>query len=149
MSFRHWDIYGVSYENTLFVVSVFIFFALCFFLFNSNAPLIYCFDFLFLKFSLYSTFVKKAILKFDTYSISFINCIPKVLLVISDMLTSQLVFNLFKIGITQLIYHLFNKNGGGFKTHLTFLMELFVTIAHGFQAVTVVAKSYLIDGEDS
>ena len=46
----------------------------------------------------------------------------------------------------QLIYHLFNKNGEGFKTHVTFSMELFMTIAHGFQAVTVVAKSYLIDG---
>ena len=88
------------FESILFVVSVFIFFVLCFFLFNSNASLIYCFDFLFLKFSLYSTFVKKAILKFDIHSISFIYCISKVLLVISDILTSQLVFYLFIIGMT-------------------------------------------------
>ena len=40
--------------------------------------------------------------------------------------------------MTQLIYHLFNKNEGRFKTHNTFLMETFVTI--------VVAKSYLIAG---
>ena len=49
------------------------------FLFNGNASLIYCFDFSFLKFSLYSSFVKRAILRFDINSISFINCIPKVL----------------------------------------------------------------------
>ena len=48
--------------------------------------------------------------------------------------------------MTQLIYDLFNKNGGGFKTHVTISMELFVTIVHCFQTVTVVAKSYLIDG---
>ena len=36
--------------------------------------------------------------------------------------------------MTQLIYHLFNKNGGGFKTHVTFSMELFVTIVYGFRA---------------
>ena len=48
--------------------------------------------------------------------------------------------------MTQLIYHLFNKNGGGFKTHVTFSMKLFVTIAHGFQTVTVFAQSYLING---
>ena len=56
------------------------------FLFNGNAPLIYCFDFSFLKFSLYSTFEEKAILRLDINSISFINCIAKVLLVISDYL---------------------------------------------------------------
>ena len=56
------------------------------FLFNGNAPLIYCFDFSLLKFSLYSTFEKKAILRFNMNSISFINCIAKVLLVISDYL---------------------------------------------------------------
>ena len=89
------------------------------------------------------TFVKKAILKFDINSISFINCIPKILLVI---VTSQLVFYLFNVGMTQLIHHLFNKNGGRFKSHITFLMELSVTIVHGFQAVAVVAKSYLIAG---
>ena len=33
------------------------------FLFNGNAPLIYCFDFSFLKFSLYSTFEKKSYFK--------------------------------------------------------------------------------------
>ena len=48
--------------------------------------------------------------------------------------------------MTQLIYHLFNKNGGRFKTHITFSRELSVTIIHGFGAVTVVAKSYLVDG---
>ena len=48
--------------------------------------------------------------------------------------------------MTQLIYHLFIKNGKGFKTHVTFSIELFMTIAHGFQTVTVIAKSYLIDG---
>ena len=48
--------------------------------------------------------------------------------------------------MTQLIYHLFSKKGGGFGTYATFLMELFATIVHGFQTVTVVAKSYLIDG---
>ena len=90
---------------------------------------------------------KEASLKYDVHSISYINCIPKILLVISGILTSQLVFYLFKIDMTQLIYHLFNKNGGGFKTHVTFSTELFVTIVHGFQTVTVVAKSYLIDGE--
>ena len=46
----------------------------------------------------------------------------------------------------HLIYHLFNKNGGRFKSHVTFSMEIFVTIARGFQTVTVVANSYLIDG---
>ena len=137
---------GFLNEIILFVVSVFIFFCFVFFLPNSNAPFIYCFDFLFLKLSLYSTFVKKAILKFDIHFISFINCIPKVLLVISDIITLQLVFYSFKIGMTQLVYHLFNKNGGGFKTHVTFLMEGFVKIANGFETVTVVAKSYLIDG---
>ena len=79
-----------------------------FFLINGYTPLIYCFDFFFLKFSLHSTFVKKAILKFDIHPISFINCIPKVL-VIGNILMSQLVFYLFNIGMTQLIYHLFNK----------------------------------------
>ena len=48
--------------------------------------------------------------------------------------------------MTQSIYHLFNKNGGGFKTQVTFLMELFVTIVHGFQMVTVLSKNYLING---
>ena len=57
--FREGDIYGVTYESFLFVVSVFIFFVLCFFLFNGNAPLIYCFDFFFLKFSLMFKFYKK------------------------------------------------------------------------------------------
>ena len=31
--------------------------------------------------------------------------------------------------MTQLIYRLFNKNGAGFKIHITFLMELFVTLS--------------------
>ena len=48
--------------------------------------------------------------------------------------------------MTQLIYHLFNKSGGRFKTHVTFLKELFVTIVHGFPAVTDVAKGYQVDG---
>ena len=48
--------------------------------------------------------------------------------------------------MTQLIYHLFNKNGGGFKTHVTFSMELFVAIVNGFPAVSVITKSYLVDG---
>ena len=135
----------IGFLMILFVVSVFIF-CFAFFLPNSNAPSIYYFDFLFLKFSQYSTFVKKSIIKFDIYSNSFINCIPKVLLVISDIVMSRLVFYLFKIGMTQLIYHLFNKNEGGFKTHFTFSMELFMTLPHGFQMVNVVAKSYLIDG---
>ena len=121
------------------------FFVLCFILFNDNAPLLYCFAFLFLKYSFYST-LKRAILKFDIYRTSFINCMPKVLLVISDILMSQLVFYLFNIGMTQLIYHLFNKNGGGVKTHITFLMELFVAIVHAFLTVAVVAKNYLIAG---
>ena len=99
---RHGDIYGVIYENILLVVSVFMFFVLCFILFNDNAPLIYCFAFLFLKFSFYSTFVKRAILKFDIYCTSFMNCKPKVLLVISDILMSQLVFYLFNIGHTAI-----------------------------------------------
>ena len=43
--------------------------------------------------------------------------------------------------MTQLIDHFFNKNGGGFKTHATFSMELFVTTVYGFQAVAVVARS--------
>ena len=47
--------------------------------------------------------------------------------------------------MTQLIYHLFNKNGGGFKTHVTLSIELFVTIVHGFRAVGVVTKSYLVE----
>ena len=85
-------------------------------------------------------------LKFDIHSVSFINCIPKVLLVIGNILTSQLLFYLFNIGMTQLIYDLFHKNGGGFKTHITFSMELFVTIGHGSRAVAVVAESYLVDG---
>ena len=92
------------------------------------------------------TFVKKTILKFDIHSISFINCIPKVLLVKSDILTSQLVFYLFNRDMMQLIYHLFYKNGGGFKSRITVLMELSVTIFYGFQGVAVVAKSYLIAG---
>ena len=71
-------------------------------------------------------------LKFDIHSVSFINCIPKVLLVIGNILTSQLLFYLFNIGMTQLIYDLFHKNGGGFKTHITFSMELFVTIVTVF-----------------
>ena len=60
---------------------------------------------------------------------------------------SQLVFYLFNIGMKKLVYHLFNKNGSGFRTHVTFLMELYV-IDHGFQTVTVVAKSYLIGGTE-
>ena len=89
--FKHADIFEIVYESFLFVVRVFILFVLLSFLINGNAPLIYFFDFLFLKFSLYSTFVKKAILKFDIHSILFINCIPKVLSVIGHILTSQLV----------------------------------------------------------
>ena len=54
-------------------------------------------------------------------------------------------FILFNIDMTQLVDHFFNKNGGGFKTHATFSMELFVTTVYGFQAVAVVARSYLID----
>ena len=97
----------------------FILFVLCFFLFNSNAPLIYCFDFLFKILVIFNFCKKKAILKFDIHSTSFINCILKVLLVISDILTLELVFYLFKIGMTHLIYHLFNKNGGSsnLKSH--------------------------------
>ena len=68
------------------------------------------------------------------------------MLVIGDILTSQLAFYLLNIGMMQLIYHLFDKNAGGFKTHVTFLMELFVTIVLGFQTVAVVSKSYLVDG---
>ena len=48
--------------------------------------------------------------------------------------------------MTQLIYNLFNKNGGGLKTHITFSMEILVTIVHSFLTVAVVAKSYLIPG---
>ena len=48
--------------------------------------------------------------------------------------------------MTKLIYHLLNKNGGGFKTHITFSMEIFSAIVRGFLTVTVVAKSYLIAG---
>ena len=48
--------------------------------------------------------------------------------------------------MTQLIYYLLNKNKGVFKTYVKFSMELFVKINHGFQTVTVFAKSYLIDG---
>ena len=51
--------------------------------------------------------------------------------------------------MTQLIYHFFNKNRGGFKTHFTFSMELFVTTVYGFQVVAVVARSYLIDETSS
>ena len=58
-----------------------------FFLFNGNAPLTYFIGSLFQKFSLYSTLVK-----FDIHYTSFVNCIPKVVLVISDILTSNLVF---------------------------------------------------------
>ena len=47
--------------------------------------------------------------------------------------------------MTQLIYHLFNKKGGGFKTHVTISVELFVIIVHRFQAVAFVSKSYLVD----
>ena len=88
---------------------------------------------------------KKAILKFDIHSISFITCIPKVSLFKNNIPTSQLVFYLFNIGMTQLIYHLLSKNGGGFRTYVTFSMELFATIIHGFQTMTIVAKSCLID----
>ena len=91
-------------------------------------------------------FCKKSYLKFDIYPISFINCMPKVLLIICDILTSQLVFYLFNIGMTQLIHHLFNKNGGGLKFHIAFSMEIFVTIVYGFLTVAVVVKSYLIAG---
>ena len=38
---------------------------------------------------------------------------------------------------------MFNKNGGGFRTHVTFSMKLFVTIV--LETVIVAAKSYLID----
>ena len=48
--------------------------------------------------------------------------------------------------MTQLVHHLFNKNGGGLKFHTAFSMEIFVTIAHGFLTVAVVVKSYLIAG---
>ena len=58
---------------------------------------------------------------------------------------SQLVFYLFNIGMTHLIYHSFNKNEGGFKTYVTFSIELFVRIVHGY-SVAAVGKSYLING---
>ena len=58
---------------------------------------------------------------------------------------SQLVFYLFNICMTYLIDHSFNKNKGGSKTHVTFSIELFVRIVHGFQTVAVVGKSYLIN----
>ena len=51
-----------NYESILFIVSIFIFFVLCFLRFHGNAPLKYCFDFLYQKntyFSLYYLFVKK------------------------------------------------------------------------------------------
>ena len=51
-----------NYESILFTVSIFIFFVLCFLQFHGNAPLKYCFDFLYQRntyFSLYYLFVKK------------------------------------------------------------------------------------------
>ena len=45
----------------------------------------------------------------------------------------------------QLVYDLFNKNGGRFKTLIMFSMELFVTIGQGFWTVAVVEESYLVD----
>ena len=50
------------YESILFIVSIFIFFVLCFLQFYGKAPLKYCFEFLDQEntyFSLYYLFVKK------------------------------------------------------------------------------------------
>ena len=62
------------------------------------------------------------------------------LLVIGNILTSQLTcYDAIHLSLVK-------KKGGGFKTHVTFSMELFVTIVDSFWVVAVVEKSYLVDG---
>ena len=96
-------------ESILFIVSIFIFFVLCFLRFYGNTSLKYCFEFLYQKnafykylfifqyFSLYYLFVKKNILNFDKSKLFLINSIPSVLLVINH------------IEILPLNTYLFNK----------------------------------------
>ena len=88
------------YQRILFIVSIFIFFVLCFLRFYGNAPLKYCFEFLYQKniyFSLYYLFVKKKHFNFDKSKLFLINSIPIMLLVIT------------RIEISPLNNHLFNK----------------------------------------
>ena len=88
------------YENILSIVSIFIFFVLCFFRFYGNAPLKHCFEFLYQEntyFSLYYLAVKKNIFNFDKSKLFWINSIPIVLLAINH------------IQILPLNNHLFNN----------------------------------------
>ena len=87
------------YESILFIVSTFILFVLCFLRFYGNAPLKYCFEFLYQEntyFSLYYLLVKKSIFNFDKSKLFLINSIPTVLFVINH------------IEILPLNNHLFN-----------------------------------------
>ena len=72
------------YESILFIVSIFIFFFLCFLRFYGNAPLKYCFEFLYQENTysiLYYLFDKNSIFHFDKSKLFLINSIPIVLLV--------------------------------------------------------------------
>ena len=89
-------------ESILFIVSIFIFFVLCFLRFYGNATLKYCFEFFYIKkifFSLYITCSskKKKKFNFDKSKSLLINSIPIVLLVINH------------IEILLLNNHFFNK----------------------------------------
>ena len=88
------------YESILLVVSIFICFVLCFHRFHGNAPLKYCFEVLYQKytyFPLHYLFVKKNIFNVDKSKSFLRNSIQIVLLVINH------------IEILPLNNHLFNE----------------------------------------
>ena len=88
------------YEIILFILSIFIFFVLCFLRFYLNAPLKYSFELLYQKstyFSFNHLFVKANIFNFYKSKLFLLNGIPIVLLVINH------------IEILSLYNHLFNN----------------------------------------
>ena len=65
------------------------------------------------------------------------------LLVIGNILTSQLTcYDAIHLSLVK-------KKGGGFETHVTFSMELFVTIVHSFWVVLLSKRATWLMGQGS
>ena len=103
LSHRSLEVYFICwghYESILFIVSIFIFFLLCFLWFYGNAPLKYYFEFLYQEntyFPLYYFFVKKSIFNFDKSNLLSINIFPIALLVINHIEILSQNNHLFKV----------------------------------------------------
>ena len=103
LSHRSLEVYFICwghYESILFIVSIFIFFLLCFLWFYGNAPLKYYFEFLYQEntyFPLYYFFVKKSIFNFDKSNLLSTNIFPIALLVINHIEILPQNNHLFKV----------------------------------------------------